>query len=63
MKLLRHLDELARIIDTGGSHFQTRTLGEVACQGQRMPIQVVTLGNPDPLVPAVGFLAASTAWS
>ncbi|MDR3669896.1 MAG: DUF2817 domain-containing protein [Holophaga sp.] len=55
MKLLRHLDELADILEIGGSHFQTRTLGEVACQGQRLPLQVVTLGNPDPRVPAVGF--------
>jgi hypothetical protein len=55
MKLLRHLDELAEILEIGGNHFQIRTLGEVACQGQRLPLQAVTLGNPDPAVPAVGF--------
>ena len=49
------LEDLARIIDRGGAHFETRTLGEVACQGLRLPLQVVTLGNPDPAVPAVGF--------
>jgi len=55
MDRLHHLDELARIIEMGGNHCQTRSLGEVECQGQRLPIQVVTLGNPDPQVPAVGF--------
>ncbi len=52
---MSHLDALAKIIDTGGAHFQTRTLCEVTCQGQRMPIHVVAMGNPDPEVPAVGF--------
>ncbi len=55
MQQLPHLDELAKIIDTGGRHFESRVLCEVDCQGQRMPVQVVTLGNPDPKVPAVGF--------
>ena len=55
MERLHHLDELARIIETGGDHFQTRTLGEVVCQGQRLPVQAVTMGNPDLQVPAVGF--------
>jgi len=55
MDSLHHLDELARIIESGGSDLQARTLGEVACLGQRLPLQVVTLGNPDPGVPAVGF--------
>ena len=55
MERLRHLDELAAIIDTGGTHFQTRTLGEVTCRAQRLPLQVVALGNPDPEMPAVGF--------
>ena len=55
MKRLDHLDELAKIIDIGGAHFETRTLGEVTCLDQRLPIQVVTLGNPDPAIPAEGF--------
>ena len=55
MDVLPHLDQLARIIDLGGAHFETRTLGEVTCQGQRLPIQSVALGNPDPCAPAVGF--------
>ena len=55
MDHLPHFDELARILDLGGAHFETRTLGEVACQGQRFPLQVVSLGNPDPALPAVGL--------
>ena len=55
MDVLPHLEQLARIIDTGGAHFETRTLGEVDCQGQRLPLQSVSLGNPDPAAPAVGF--------
>ncbi len=55
MQRLPHLDELAQIIDTGGRHFEARTLCEVVCEGQPMPVQVVTMGNPDPAVPAVGF--------
>jgi hypothetical protein len=55
MRRLPHLDELAKIIDTGGAHFEARTLAEVTCGGQRMPIQVVTMGNPGLDVPAVGF--------
>jgi hypothetical protein len=52
---LPHLDELAKIIDTGGAHFATRTVCEVACHGQRLPVQVITMGNPDINVPAIGF--------
>ena len=49
------LDELAKIIDAGGAYFETRTVCEVTCHGQRMPIQVVAMGNPGLDVPAVGF--------
>ena len=55
MQRLSHLEELARIIDKGGTHFETRTLCEVTCLGQRLPVHVITLGNPDPQVPVVGF--------
>ena len=55
MQRLPHLDELAQIIDTGGRHFESRVLCEVICQGQPMPVHVVTMGNPDPRVPAIGF--------
>lgn len=55
MQRLPHLDELAKIIDTGGAHFETRTVCEVSCHGQRMPVQVITMGNPDINMPAIGF--------
>jgi hypothetical protein len=55
MSLLPHLDELAQIIETGGRHFEARTLCEIDCLGQRLPVQVVALGNPDPALPAIGF--------
>lgn len=55
MPRLPHLDQLEKIINAGGAHFETRTICEVRCTGQRMPIQVVTMGNPDPDVPAIGF--------
>jgi len=46
---------LAKIIDTGGADLQVRTLCEVECLGQRLPVQAVFLGNPDLSLPAVGF--------
>jgi Zinc carboxypeptidase len=55
MTPLPHLDELARIIDTGGTHFETRTVREVDCMGERLPVHAVLLGNPNPGVPTVGF--------
>ncbi len=55
MEPLPYLDELNRIIDIGGTQLEARTLCQVTCQGQTLPVQVVTLGNPDPALPAVGF--------
>ncbi|MGE5469546.1 MAG: M14 family zinc carboxypeptidase [Bacteroidota bacterium] len=47
--------ELEAIIRDGGSHLETRLACEVTTGGQRFPVQVIALGNPDPAVPAVGF--------
>jgi hypothetical protein len=55
MTPLPHLDELARILDLGGAHFEVRTVCEVACLGEHLPVHVVMLGNPDPGLPTVGF--------
>jgi hypothetical protein len=55
MRDLPHFDDLARILDAGGSHFQVRTLCEVPCDGKDLPVLAVALGNPDPSLPAVGF--------
>lgn len=49
------LDDLAKAIDAGGAHFEARTLCEVLFQGRSLPVQAVTMGNPDPKAPAVGF--------
>lgn len=52
---LPELDELQRIVAEGGAHLQQRTLCEVALGAQRLPVLAITLGNPSPAVPAVGF--------
>jgi hypothetical protein len=49
------LDELAKTIQSGGAHFETRTVCEVVCDGEVMPVHVILAGNPEPGVPAVGF--------
>jgi hypothetical protein len=55
MQRLPLLDELARIIDIGGAHFETRTLCQATCQGSPFPVLMVAMGNPSPTVPAIGF--------
>ena len=55
MPRLPLLDELEKAIAIGGTHFETRTLCEVSCHGQSMPVHAVMVGNPDHNVPAVGF--------
>jgi hypothetical protein len=52
---LPELDELRRVIEEGGAHLQTRVVCEVALGAQRFPVLAITLGNPSPDVPAVGF--------
>jgi hypothetical protein len=47
--------ELEAIIRDGGSELETQVACEVAVGRQSFPVHVVTLGNPDPAVPAVGF--------
>lgn len=52
---LPELDELQRIAAEGGTHLQTRVMCEVALGETRLPVLAITLGNPSPDVPAVGF--------
>lgn len=52
---LPELDELARLVEDGAPHLSLHTLGEVQAGAQRFALQVVSLGNPDPALPAVGF--------
>jgi len=52
---LPELQELERIIDAGGAHLDARVICSVSSLGQPFPVYAITLGNPDPGVPAVGF--------
>lgn len=52
---LQEMAELERVLDDGGSKLQARVACEVRVGERRFPVHVVTLGNPSPEVPAVGF--------
>ena len=52
--MLAELDELNQILDEGGAGLDVISLGEVG--EQRLPIHAITLGNPDPAVPAIAFV-------
>jgi len=54
--MLPELIELQAIVAAGGAHLQQRTACEVAIGGASYPVLAITLGNPDPDVPAVGFV-------
>jgi hypothetical protein len=52
---LPELLEVQRIVEEGGAHVQLRSACEVECSGRRFAVPVVTLGNPAPGLPAVGY--------
>lgn len=52
---LPELSALERIIELGGTHLEARVLCQVETGGQHFPVYSITLGNPAPDVPAVGF--------
>jgi hypothetical protein len=52
---LPELDELPRLIDEGGRHLQAETICDVQAGARKFEVVAITLGNPDPSVPAVGF--------
>lgn len=52
---LPELTELQQLAADGAPHLQCRTVCEVHTGGRAWPVQVFTLGNPDPAVPAVGW--------
>jgi hypothetical protein len=52
---LPELVELERIIKEGGNHLEARVLGEAASGDQLLPVYSITMGNPDPAIPALGF--------
>ena len=49
------LIKLERIIREGIPHLQVRSVCEVTADGRRFPVYMLSLGNPSPDVPAVGF--------
>jgi hypothetical protein len=52
---LPELLELQRVVADGGAHLTQRVACEVAVGERRFAVPVITLGNPSPEVPAVGF--------
>lgn len=52
---LPELIELQRIVERGGGHLQLRELRRVEAWGRQFPVWAVTLGNPDPALPAIGY--------
>ena len=52
---LPELIELERLIQEGAGYLGARVVARVAVAEQDFPIYAVTLGNPSPTVPAVGF--------
>lgn len=53
--VLPELAELDQLIAEGQPHLAARTVCAVHVRGQTLPVQAITLGNPSPKVPAVGF--------
>ncbi|MDS4015445.1 MAG: M14 family zinc carboxypeptidase [Candidatus Accumulibacter sp.] len=52
---LSELAELEGILDQGGSYMECRELAQVDIGGRCFPVLAITLGNPDPGVPAAAF--------
>lgn len=52
---LPELTELEAILHDAGSRLHSRVLCEVSVGERRLPLHAITLGNPSPEVPAVGF--------
>lgn len=53
---LPELQALEQLIERGRSHLQARVVHNVCVPaGPRLPVYAITLGNPDPDVPAVGY--------
>ena len=52
---LPELIELERIITEGADHLDARVVCQVSAGDQNFPVYAITLGNPSPSVPAVGF--------
>ena len=55
MHALPELEQLERTIEAGGSLLQAEVACRVEHQGRVLPVYAITLGNPDPALPAVGY--------
>lgn len=53
---LPELQELKRLVEQGGRHVQCRELARVAVGEGDLPVLAITMGNPDPRVPALAFI-------
>jgi len=52
---LPEIDEVLALARAGGDHLSCRIVGRAVAGDKVFPIHVLTLGNPDPALPAVGF--------
>jgi len=53
---LPELQALERVLEQGGAHLQCREVCRVSlAAGPSFPVHAITLGNPDPGLPAVGY--------
>lgn len=55
VQALGELQELERLLELAGPQLESRTQGQVEVDGERFPLLALTLGNPDPAVPAIGI--------
>jgi hypothetical protein len=53
--LIDELEEIDRIAAAAGIAFQAQTLCEIDCGDRQLPLHAISLGNPDPEVPAIGI--------
>jgi hypothetical protein len=52
---LPELEELEALVARGGAHLECRLACTVQHRGRAWPVHAITLGNPAPALPAVGF--------
>lgn len=52
---LPELDELERVIAAGASRLHCEVVCRIAHLDRELPVHAITLGNPDPALPAVGY--------
>ena len=55
MSTLPELIELEQLLELGRGHLEASVVCEVGAGDRRFPVYRLTLGNPDPALPAIGF--------